>query len=339
MAEETKELTIESVFQEAVKPASPEGETKVNEEKKEGDVGGNVESGSQEQSVAEKYTDDEFKELGYDQIDPLRVPDSMRYVYEVVREKVKNLEKAYNEKYMSLAEERKRLKSTAQDRIPTTPEEKEKWLFDQYEKNPQATTQDLDNSIFNLKQNLEMLKLDVISDPFAENIEEKKRALYNQQNSLIELEKYQRKLGSYVSNRENYMKSQQEVVKMETAVAEEVINDIRKTFPEFDKKRDDINNFSMKKLGFTNDQIKYFTNPVRLSLTNRIPLDEAKTLAKNVFNTIFKLYNYENMVNEGKNKIKQTPPTPLTKAGAKEVPEQELTTYDSLDKYLTAKGV
>ena len=94
MAEETKELTIESVFQEAVKPASPEGETKVNEEKKEDNVEGNIESSSQESQVVEKYTDDEFKELGYDQIDPLRVPDSMRYVYEVAREKARNLEKA-----------------------------------------------------------------------------------------------------------------------------------------------------------------------------------------------------------------------------------------------------
>jgi hypothetical protein len=289
----------------------------------------------------EKYSDEEFKALNYDQIDPLRVPDSMRYVYEVARDKAKNLEKAYNEKYMSLAEERKKLETSAIEQFPQSPEEKEQWLIKQYDKNPQLTLNDLDTSILSLKNQLEMLKIDVMTNPFAEDIEEKKKNLFQQQQSVIELERYQRKLGQYISNKGNYDRMQQEIAKAETVVATEVINDIRKDFPEFDKKRDELTDFATKKLGFSSEQIYNLTNPVRISLSNRIPLEDAKKMAKNVYNTVFKLYNYEKMISDGKNKIKQTPPPQLTKAGSPKASasETDLDSYDALDKYLTAKGV
>lgn len=333
-----KELTIDSLFEEAMKPASPQKDEHVDEKetetiaKPEGKPG--TETGNQE------YTDDEFKAINFDKIDPVRVPEKFKQSYDFALEKSKNLEKAYNEKYMSLAEQRRQFEQSIQERSNVNPNDDPKsWLIQQFEKNPSGVVSELDNEIINRRNNLEMLKIDVMTNPYADDIDQKRTSLIQGQQDINKLESHRRGLDQYVSQKNATQHQMRQFQEAETKIATEVIDEIRKGFPEFDKKRDDITKFATEKLGYSKEQLFILTNPVRIALSNRITIEDAKKMATANYNAVFKLYNYDQMMDKGKNKIKQGAPSQLTKAGSDTGKTSELDTFDELDKYLTSKGV
>lgn len=339
-----KELTIDSLFDEAMKPASHQEDEHVEaketpEAKPEDKLETEVEKPDDLNRVQE-YTDDEFKSINFDKIDPNRVPEKFRQSYDFAVEKAKNLEKAYNEKYMSLAEQRRQFEQSIQERSNVNPNDDPKaWLIQQFEKNPSGVVSELDNEIINRRNNLEMLKIDVMTNPYAEDIDQKRASLIQGQQDINKLESHRRGLDQYVSQKNASQQQMRQFQEAETKIATEVIDEIRKGFPEFDKKRDDITKFATEKLGYSKEQLFILTNPVRIALSNRIPIEDAKKMATANYNAVFKLYNYDQMMDKGKNKIKQGVPSPLAKAGANTEKSSDIDTFDELDKYLTSKGV